>query len=633
MSSSSDRLILRLERYTETEPFSMLMDLVLLNKDEDRRVGVLVARGVQIIRKLACATHERQVRAANQILLTETLRLVDTHPTSNAGKKAKVSFLGVYEEFASLAPLEQSLEDERTAWLDLLKQNVDFVPLWEVGIDAIDEATAWWLDMDVAPLHPSASNEAQPRLALSTVNGGSDALDRSPPMTPTRPFLAPSGSALSPISIASSSPSSPSPSRQSFPLPDAFTSETPLHSIPTGPALHASATHPTHPTLAPEDDDSEPEVVVDVPKPHRSVAMQGTAATSGVEDIDVIPELDSAAKKGKGRAVHDSRTQPPRHSRSAVTSIAPVNVDDSDKDGVDSENQSASRETNRRETKVKVKVPVARGPNDKPRSVSQWKTQGWPVYYKYDPYGAEKALDEGELIDDKHLGAYPEMSGLPRDWTAYYKVACKACAVHDAMCIFRPPQLNLEGEWSLKSGLACLACKRSREKCSLMDNPENITPRTLQHSIAWLVDTPSQANTKRQFANIPPPKMAIRINKIHELIENGRYAAWPAYLVSDGPKKGWFIPGEGAPEPEDKISTLFRLGCLYPDKEDYPFKAAKGNNSKRNIDLSAESSPDSANKTRPRAKRLRSRASPADALFPEHGGKVGSDARADKLGS
>ena len=40
----------------------------------------------------------------------------------------------------------------------------------------------------------------------------------------------------------------------------------------------------------------------------------------------------------------------------------------------------------------------------------------------FDPYAAEERLLPGDHIDDRHLGAYLEISGIPRNQVAYYRV-------------------------------------------------------------------------------------------------------------------------------------------------------------------------------------------------------------------
>ena len=58
----------------------LISDRVLLDKDDNKRVEILVARGLQCIYKLARATNPQQIIPANKIFIAEMVRALYQHP-------------------------------------------------------------------------------------------------------------------------------------------------------------------------------------------------------------------------------------------------------------------------------------------------------------------------------------------------------------------------------------------------------------------------------------------------------------------------------------------------------------------------------------------------------------------------
>ncbi|VDC00555.1 unnamed protein product [Peniophora sp. CBMAI 1063] len=115
-----------------------VLDRILIDKNDDKRVEILVARGLQCFRKFPHATNARQIKAAHKIFIAEMRELCKAVPTTEELRKAKASFLHLVQCFVYITLLLRLPILHRTAWPRLLGEHAAYIPLWSSGIEDID---------------------------------------------------------------------------------------------------------------------------------------------------------------------------------------------------------------------------------------------------------------------------------------------------------------------------------------------------------------------------------------------------------------------------------------------------------------------------------------------------------------
>ncbi|KZV68856.1 hypothetical protein PENSPDRAFT_753818 [Peniophora sp. CONT] len=115
-----------------------------LEKDQNSRVELLVARGLQIVRTLACATHGRQIQAANKFFIAEMNELCKTKPNTEGSQQAKATFLHFAQCSAYVISLSRCPAFQRMAWRSLLNLHERDICRWELDLERIDYYPHWW---------------------------------------------------------------------------------------------------------------------------------------------------------------------------------------------------------------------------------------------------------------------------------------------------------------------------------------------------------------------------------------------------------------------------------------------------------------------------------------------------------
>ncbi|KZV60149.1 hypothetical protein PENSPDRAFT_760169 [Peniophora sp. CONT] len=183
--------------------------------------------------------------------------------------------------------------------------------------------------------------------------------------------------------------------------------------------------------------------------------------------------------------------------------------------------------------------------------------------FTHDPYLAESLLQPGELLDDTHLNAFPEMSGISRRNLARYKNQCTNCVESNSMCIYLPPRRR-----RILLGKTCLACDaKSRPACS------NSNSGDVSDEIEF-VFPPTPGDPERKHV---APDLQVRVAFLDDMLRRGRIESYPPWIETEGEMKGTRREGHNRPKANAQRSTLYRapanFGLRVANHQEAPFTA------------------------------------------------------------
>ncbi|VDB85328.1 unnamed protein product [Peniophora sp. CBMAI 1063] len=558
-------------------------------KSKDERVRTGIARLVDLAYALAQALDTARIMF---LVLIEVRSLEDTDPSDSRLRDVKHTVLEVFREvMAGLAP-EDNDEIRNAAWGSALQHFTEDVVLYrgEIG------KHTWWKDLEVPP-------SAKP--PIPPLNSGSedvsvqkaDAAQSVPPATTVAP----------PVGVANEKSSGVQlPDLNNVPPPSA-----PLPAVEeTSNALSVNAPSPPSATgetgrtaLAPLRTPA-----LDSPTPEESSFYRAMAAVAAAAESATTsearpspPPFDAAATTaqntantplGSGEQAVPGAVHPGVAKSPIASTITPVAQVHQDRQPAFQDIPNASRgyedainhhmEVSGNAAEVKPGMPP-RDTVDTPASdhegvdhddeheeesssSDKWKIRGLCSFTAYDPEAALRALPPGQFMDDLHLSAFPEFSGIRREWSAHYRVACENCTVKLSKCMFMPPK-SWDGKYISR---ACGCCARFQKRCS---GKSRVSPEQLREEIIFDIPDNELPDGFVREGDPPPPNMAVRIAFIEKQIEDGHYPRWPVYLEPSG----WFIKGIRAPKFDP--STLHQAQ-LYTET-DYPFLTQTRNTSRK----------------------------------------------------
>ncbi|VDC00552.1 unnamed protein product [Peniophora sp. CBMAI 1063] len=168
-----------------------VLDDIFDGKDDDKRVEVLVARGLHCLRTLVRATNEQHALAAFKVFLVEMEVLREIVPRREASQQAKSSFLDLVRCLDVDTERVSLYSHRRTMWSIALDSFAGWTWRWAPGVKDIERKYAWWADLDTSEQTDSVSTAQSARTVLVNSAGSPTVaatilMPRDGPATPRR---------------------------------------------------------------------------------------------------------------------------------------------------------------------------------------------------------------------------------------------------------------------------------------------------------------------------------------------------------------------------------------------------------------------------------------------------------------